>query len=228
MYKYLTEVNFEKNSLEYKNILVKLGKNIKHHRIEQDYSLTDVSVMTDISTSYLSKLENGKAQVYNNILKDVLFRKTNLNNNKFWNESLNQSILWKYSISGDLPIILVYVDRIENAGIINEVISFMDYVKSRKIDLDIVILIDEAQKQNGPIYTYLRTRLDRAIFSDITKGNIYLLNINVLNKNEIDLLSFLAKRYIKDVRELLTVSEENDTADELVNKELTYDHREDV
>ncbi|NLH35923.1 MAG: helix-turn-helix transcriptional regulator [Lactococcus chungangensis] len=61
MYKYLTEVNFEKNSLEYKNILVKLGKNIKHHRIEQDYSLTDVSVMTDISTSYLSKLENGKA-----------------------------------------------------------------------------------------------------------------------------------------------------------------------
>ena len=180
-----------------------------------------------IQARYL-KLENGKAQVYNNILKDVLFRKTNLNNNKFWNESLNQSILWKYSISGDLPIILVYVDKIENAGIINEVISFMDYVKSRKIDLDIVILIEEAQKQNGPIYTYLRTRLDRAIFSDITKGNIYLLNINVLNKNEIDLLSFLAKRYIKDVRELLTVSEENDTADELVNKELTYDHREDV
>ena len=105
----------------------------------------------------------------------------------------------------------------------NEILSDL-----RKIDLDIVILIDEAQKQNGPIYTYLRTRLDRAIFSDITKGNIYLLNINVLNKNEIDLLSFLAKRYIKDVKELLTVSEENDTADELVNKELTYDHREDV
>ena len=52
--------------------------------------------------------------------------------------------------------------------------------------------------------------------------------VTYLNKNEIDLLSFLAKRYIKDVRELLTVSEENDTADELVNKELTYDYREDV
>lgn len=199
--------------------------NLDEVTIDEHFKLA--SELNSIQARYL-KLENGKAQVYNNILKDVLFRKTNLNNNKFWNESLNQSILWKYSISGDLPIILVYVDKIENAGIINEVINFMDYVKSRKIDLDIVILIDEAQKQNGPIYTYLRTRLDRAIFSDITKGNIYLLNINVLNKNEIDLLSFLAKRYIKDVKELLTVSEENDTADELVNKELTYDHREDV
>ena len=199
--------------------------NLDEVTIDEHFKLS--SELNSIQARYL-KLENGKAQVYNNILKDVLFRKTNLNNNKFWNESLNQSILWKYSISGDLPIILVYVDKIENAGIINEVISFMDYVKSRKIDLDIVILIDEAQKQNGPIYTYLRTRLDRAIFSDITKGNIYLLNINVLSKNEIDLLSFLAKRYIKDVKELLTVSEENDTANELVNKELTYDHREDV
>lgn len=183
--------------------------------------------LNSIQARYL-KLENGKALVYNNILKDVLFKKSNLNNNKFWNESLNQSILWRYSISGDLPIILVYVNKIENAGIISEVINFMDYVKSRKIDLDIVVLIDEAQKQNGPIYTYLKTRLDRAIYSDVTRGNIYLLNINVLNKNEIDLLSFLAKRYIKDVSEFLTVSEENDTAEELVNKDLNENQREDV
>ena len=68
----------------------------------------------------------------------------------------------------------------------------------------------------------------RAIYSDITRGNIYLLNINVLNKNEIDLLSFLAKRYIKDVSELLTVTDDNDTAEELVNKNLDETHREDV
>ena len=199
--------------------------NLDEVTIDEHFKIA--SELNSIQARYL-KLEGGKAQVYNNILKDVLFRKTNLNNNKFWNESLNQSILWKYSISGDLPIILVYVNKIENAGIVSEVINFMDYVKSRKIDLDIVILIDEAQKQNGPIYTYLKTRLDRTIYSDVTRGNIFLLNINALNKNEIDLLSFLAKRYIKDVKEFLIVSEEEDTANELVNKELTYDHREDV
>ena len=199
--------------------------NLDELTIDEHFKLA--GELNSIQARYL-KLENGKAEVYNNILKDVLFKKSNINSNKFWNESLNQSILWKYSISGDLPIILVYVNKIENAGIINEVINFMDYVKSRKIDLDIVVLIDEPQKQGGPIYTYLKTRLDRAIYSDITRGNIYLLNINVLNKNEIDLLSFLAKRYIKDVSELLTVTDDNDTAEELVNKDLDGTHREDV
>ena len=50
---------------------------------------------------------------------------------------MSQSMLWKYSISGDLPIMLVYVDKIDNAGIVDEVIKFMDYVKNRNIDLDI-------------------------------------------------------------------------------------------
>lgn len=187
--------------------------NLDETEIENQFKLS--YEINSVQSRYL-KLKNGKAAVYNNILKDVLFKKSNINNNKFWDESLNQSLLWKYSISGDLPIILVYINKIENAGIINEVINFMDYVKSRKIDLDIVIIIDEAIKQNGPIYTYLKTRLDRAVYSDTTRGNIYMLNINVLNKNEIDLLSFLAKRYIKDISELLTVSEEGDTAEELV------------
>lgn len=161
--------------------------------------------LNSIQARYL-KLESGKAQVYNNILKEALFKRANTNN-KYWNESLNQSLLWKYSISGDFPIILVYINKVENAGIINEVISFMDYVKSRKVDLDIVILIDEPQKQNGPIYTYLKTRTDRAVYADTTRGNIYLINLNTLSENEIDLLHFLAKKYINDVNEFLTENE---------------------
>ena len=52
----------------------------------------------------------------------------------------------------------------------------------RKIDLDIVVIIDEKIKENGPIYSYVRQRLDRAVYMDYTKGNIYVLNLNNLNK----------------------------------------------
>ena len=59
----------------------------------------------------------------------------------------------------------------------------MDYVKNRKIDLDIVVIIDEKIKENGPIYSYVRQRLDRAVYMDYTKGNIYVLNLNnLINK----------------------------------------------
>lgn len=171
--------------------------------------------LNNVTSRYL-KLEHKKAQIYNNIIKDVLFKKQVACDEDYWNENLNQSLLWKYSISGDLPIILVYIEKIEDAVIINELINFMDYVKSRAVDLDIVILIDEKQK-NGPIYTYLKKRIDRATYMDYTRGNIFILNMQELTREEVTLLSFLSNRYIKDINELLVVCENDDSSAKLIN-----------
>lgn len=182
--------------------------NLYEKGIEDQFRLT--AELNSVIARYLN-LEPTKAEIYNNILKEVLFNKKDLKkSDEFWNESLNQSLLWKYSISGDLPIILVFIDNIKNAGIIAEVIRFMDYVKNRKIDLDIVVIIDEKIKENGPIYTYVRQRLDRAVYMDYTRGNIFVLNLNNLSKQEITLLSFLSKRYIQDVSDFLYVDKKED------------------
>jgi len=182
--------------------------NLYEKGIEDQFKLT--AELNSVIARYLN-LEPTKAEIYNNILKEVLFNKKDLKkSDEFWNESLNQSLLWKYSISGDLPIILVFIDNIKNAGIIAEVIRFMDYVKNRKIDLDIVVIIDEKIKENGPIYTYVRQRLDRAVYMDYTRGNIFILNLNNLSKQEITLLSFLSKRYIQDVSDFLYVDKKED------------------
>ncbi len=162
--------------------------------------------LNSITARYL-KLEPTKAQIYNKIIEEMLFAKTSIDKDKFWNESLSQSMLWKYSISGDFPIMLVYVDKIENAGIINEVINFMDYVKNRKVNLDIIILFNEKQKEYGPLYTYIKTRIDRAVYMDYTKGNIYLLNVRYLEDNEVKLLSFLSKKYIQNINDFLTTEQ---------------------
>ena len=41
---------------------------------------------------------------------------------------------------------------------------------------------------------------------DYTKGNIYILNLNSLTKQEVTLLSFLARRYIRDISDFLYVN----------------------
>ena len=177
--------------------------NLNEKGIEDQFKLT--AELNSVIARYLN-LEPTKAEIYNNILKEVLFTKKDLGENEeFWNESLNQSLLWKYSISGDLPIILVHIDNIKDAGIISEVIRFMDYVKNRKIDLDIVVIINEKIRENGPVYTYVRQRLDRAVYMDYTKGNIYVLNLNSLSKQEYTLLSFLCRKDIKDINNFLYV-----------------------
>ncbi len=185
------------------NAVLKLDKN----GIEKQFKLSNE--INSVVARYL-KLEPTRAEIYNDIIKDVLFNKSVQNDEKYWDENLSQSLLWKYSISGDLPIILAYVDKIEKAGIVNELINFMDYVKNRKIDLDIVILIDEKQKEYGPIYTYIKSRLDRAVYMDYSKGNIFVLNIKNLTKQEVTLLSFLSKKYIQNVKELLCMNPDDD------------------
>lgn len=189
--------------------------NIDFNELEEQYKLT--CELNNITSRYL-ELTPGKAALYNNIIKDVLFGKPEIKEEEFWNESMNQSMLWKYSISGDLPIMMVYINRIENAGIIEEVIKFMDYVKNRKIDLDIVVFIDEEDKDKKPLYHFVKSHLDRAVYMDYTKGNIYLLNINDLTHEELKLISFLSKKYIDSIDEFTNVekylqlsSDEEDT-----------------
>ena len=53
---------------------------------------------------------------------------------------------------------------------------------------------------------------------DYTKGNIYILNLNSLTKQEFTLLSFLSKRYIKDVSDFLYVSKKEDKIENLLEE----------
>ena len=53
---------------------------------------------------------------------------------------------------------------------------------------------------------------------DYTRGNIYILNINNLTKQEFTLLSFLSRRYIKDVSDFLFVDKKEDSVNELLEK----------
>ena len=78
------------------------------------------------------------------------------------------------------------------------------------------------------MYTYVKSRIDRAVYMEYTKGDIYVLNVKNLTKQEITLLSFLSKRYIQDINEFLTVSEDDDTALELVEKKEESSEEEDV
>lgn len=57
----------------------------------------------------------------------------------------HQSDLWKYGISGDLPILLVDIKNIEDISFIKEILKAYEYIKNKGIDFDLVIL-DEEEK----------------------------------------------------------------------------------
>jgi cyclic beta-1,2-glucan synthetase len=174
--------------------------------------------LNTVVSRYL-KLVPGRAYSYNKIIRELFFDKKE-SSVKYWDKNIDQSMLWKYSISGDFPILLININTIESIGIVDEVIDFMDYVKNRKIDIDIVVFVDN-NKYSDKIYEYTRVKINNATYMDYTKGNIYLFSIENMDKEDIDLFKFVCKKEISEIDPFLDSTQkivETDEDDEIVEE----------
>ena len=57
--------------------------------------------------------------------------------------SLSQSSLWKFGISGDRPIILVNINNIDEVNFVFEILKAFEYFKSKSIFVDLIIVNSE-------------------------------------------------------------------------------------
>lgn len=80
------------------------------------------------------------------------------------------SELWKYGISGDLPILMVKIKDINDIDIIQEVLSAYEFFRVKNIKVDLVILNEEKESYEN----YVKDAIQRAIFN---RNLAYLLNI---------------------------------------------------
>lgn len=103
---------------------------------------------------------------------------------KFYNEKIEKNKiypieeLWKYGISGDLPILLVKISNINDIDTVKEAINAYEYYKTKNIKIDLVILNEEKENYEGfvkeAIITAVLNKNLGYVFN--TKGGIYLLN----------------------------------------------------
>ena len=181
---------------------------ISHAIVAADYDSIEAEIAfsvqkENINAKYL-KLKPGKAEAYNNIISKVFFGDNNIDNKeRFWNLSYSQAMLWKYGISGDIPIIGVKIGRLEDSALVDEVIAFMDYAKSRKVELDIVLLVDEELYSGEPIKTHIEGILKKVVFMTYTRGKIYIVNTKSLPEEEKYLFELVSKYTIKDIEDLM-------------------------
>lgn len=189
---YITGASFDKYSIT--NTIVNLDINTL------DSIYKEATGKENISAKYL-RLKQGTAMNYNKIIEDVLFNdyENRKNSNRYWDNTYNQSNLWKFSISGDLPIVQVPIGNIEDTALTDELINFMDYVKSRRIDLDIVVLVDEELTNGEPIKTHILKQTENVAYISYTKGNIYVLNRMAMNQEERKLFDMVSSYKIEGI-----------------------------
>lgn len=197
--------------------------NISHAIVNADFDAIENQITfaiqkENVNAKYL-KLVPGKAEAYNNIISKLYFdNSTKMDVNKYWDTKYSQAMLWKFGISGDIPIITIHIGRLEDSAMVDEVIRFMDYVKSRKIDLDIVIMTDEELYSGEPIKTHIEKILERVVYMTYTRGKIYIVNIKSMPVEERDLFDLVSKLNIKSIDDFMPKR-----AKELASEVLTDD-----
>jgi len=109
-----------------------------------------------------------------------------------------QSSLWPHAISGDLPIVLLRIDDIEDVAQVRELLRAHEYWHMKRLDVDLVIINERAssytQDLQAAIETAVRSSQSRPRFGeDLARGSVYALRADLLSGSVRDLLQSVAR-----------------------------------
>ncbi len=148
---------------------------------------------TEAETIYLGL--SGKDIVkYQKMLSYIIFQNPikKLQINNLSKKVYSQSKLWKYGISGDLPILLVKIKDINDIYIINDVLKAFEFFRSKNILIDLVILNEETNSYDQ----YTKYEIENTIqnkqlgFLKNISGGIFVIDSNKIPVEDLELLEF--------------------------------------
>lgn len=172
-----------------------LTEMLEKYKNKQKISETfDLSFARTEAESIYLDITGKDIELYQTMLAYLIFQNPmkKLELEKLPKKQYAQSELWKFGISGDLPILLVKIKDINDIYVINEVLRAYEFFRVKNINSDLVILNEEEY-----IYEkYVSEEIESAILNKqlnyLKNIHIFVLNSKELKKEEIELLKFRA------------------------------------
>ncbi len=161
-----------------------------------EHAFATASVFNNMRTN-MSLLKGSQMRLYNNISK-YMAQTATLGNRRqeiLARNTLSQSGLWRFGISGDLDILLMEIDSMENSGYAKEMLRAFEYFKIHGLQLDLVFINDANEREREGLTHFIRNMADTehlwTTHSDA--GKVYVLNGHDLNDAERTLLHTVAR-----------------------------------
>jgi cyclic beta-1,2-glucan synthetase len=106
--------------------------------------------------------------------------------------------LWAQGISGDLPIVLVRIDDVEEIEIARQLLRAHEYWRMKLLAVDLVILNERASSYVQDLQTALETQLRMSqsrpkLGADSMRGSVFVLRMDLISEQTRSLLSSAAR-----------------------------------
>jgi cellobiose phosphorylase len=133
-----------------------------------------------------------EAALFNRLATTVIFTNSGLRDlDAVAANRLGQSRLWPYSISGDLPIVLVRVTAIDDETVVRQLIQWRMYTRRRGLKLDLVIVDERPGEPAERLQKELQTGVAGEIFGK--PGGVFFLTAEKVPDDDRVLLAAAAR-----------------------------------
>jgi cyclic beta-1,2-glucan synthetase len=128
--------------------------------------------------------------------------------------TLGPSGLWAHRISGDLPIVLVRIEELEDRGIVRQLLRAHEYWRMKGLAVDLVILNEKPPSYLQDLQTALEglVRSGRPALGTTHGGSVFVLRGDLLSSAERDCLSAAAR--------IILLSRQGTLAEQVARAEL--------
>ncbi len=164
--------------------------------VDIDHAFATASVFTNMRTN-MSLLKGSQMRLYNSISK-YMAQTATLGDNRqaiLAKNTLSQSGLWRFGISGDLAILLMEIDSVEKSGYAKEMLRAFEYFAIHGLRLDLVFINDAPESEREGLTHFIRNiaNTEHLWTTHSDAGKVFVLNGNEISEAERILLQTVAR-----------------------------------
>ncbi len=156
---------------------------------------------SQVENRYLG-LESSEVEFYLELIPLILY------NNNFKREyaryisdnTCTQHDLWTFGISGDLPVILVEVNDIEDIDMVQWAIKGHEYWQLKGLRIDLVILLNKKEGYSQPLSDQIRNAVSASHARELVNkyAGVFIINSAEMDSTQIALFYTAARIVVKD------------------------------
>lgn len=204
-----------------KEVLALARKYNNSYNIKNLYEVANKEAQIELK--YLG-IKSVQANLYQDLASKIIFLNSNLlsRGNYIKSISKGQPALWRYGISGDLPIVLAIVSKEEQGDIIRQIIDAHNYLHLKGLKFDLVIVNMEPVSYEQPLQKFIRELIDISHLRDKENqsGGVFSLNAATLPRDDFQLLKGISAFVIQGDMGVLANQLKDENSSEIEENEV--------
>jgi len=158
----------------------------ENHSIKRAFELAWSTAYVELKNQQFSKSSSVDFQkLANGLIYNIKELRPSTSTN-----TLSQSALWRFGISGDEPICLLILDEVDQLNVFQELILAHEYLRQKGIKFDLVVLNSKSegyiQALSDELESLLRTSLSSGLLNQ--RGGIFIRSRHHISNEEEQLL----------------------------------------